>query len=162
MPSRTRSSVYIFIAISAVVIACLLLVKNTLSPISDPVVSVTNAVASPEPVSSMHFEVVTDLVAQEKGLGGRSDIPHNYGMLFVFPKDGKQGFWMKDMLVPIDIIWLSDNGTVVGIEESVATSTYPNVFYAPQPVRYVLETHAGESLARDWSIGSVIDIPLQK
>ncbi len=64
----------------------------------------------------MRFEVVTTQAAQAQGLGGRSDVPENYGMLFVFPTDQRVGFWMKDMQVPIDIIWLSDTGAVLGIE----------------------------------------------
>ena len=64
-------------------------------------------------------------------------------MFFVFQKDGMYGFWMKDMLVPIDIFWLDDKGQVISIAEEVATSSYPNVFYPSAPARYVLETAAG-------------------
>jgi uncharacterized membrane protein (UPF0127 family) len=165
MPSRTRA-IYFLIAAIAIAIACLLIVWSTLRPIRNPVLSVTtviNTVAtSSAAMSNMHFDVVTDLKAQEIGLGGRIDIPADYGMLFVFPKDDNYGFWMKDMLVSIDIIWLSDNGTVIGIEDSVAPSTYPSVFYPPSPVRYVLETRAGEAKVRQWHVGSVIGIPIQK
>lgn len=107
------------------------------------------------------YDIVTDPVAQEKGLGGRATVPENYGMLFVFPNDGRYGFWMKDMIVPIDIIWLSDNGTIVGIDADVATSTYPAVFYPPELVRYVLETRAGEALRQGWSTGTALSLPSQ-
>jgi uncharacterized membrane protein (UPF0127 family) len=110
--------------------------------------------------SAISFEVVTSEADQEKGLGGRTNIPPDYGMLFVFTKDDTYGFWMKDMLVPIDIIWLSDTGTIMHLEQSVAPSTYPHVFYPPAPARYVLEMRSGQVAARGWGIGSHITLPL--
>lgn len=108
----------------------------------------------------MKFEVVTTEAAQERGLGGRADIPQNYAMLFVFPSDTRIGFWMKDMLAPIDMIWLSDKGTVLGIEDSVAANSYPKIFYPPQPVKYVLETRAGEARRQGWEVGTKVQLPL--
>ena len=81
--------------------------------------------------------------AQELGLGGRTTIPDNYGMLFVFPTLEKYGFWMKDMKVAIDMLWIADDGTVVTLLENVSPATYPSVFYPDLPVKYVLETRAG-------------------
>lgn len=107
----------------------------------------------------MQFEVVTTAAAQEQGLGGRTNVPQNYGMLFVFPTDQRVGFWMKDMFVPIDMIWLSDDGTILGVEDSVSPSTYPEAFYPPQPVKYVLETKAGEARRRGWSINTKLALP---
>ena len=92
---------------------------------------------------SLRIEYATTTAARERGLGGRTNVPDDYGMLFIFPKDERYGFWMKDMLVPIDIFWLDDKGQVVSIAENVATSSYPNVFYPTTPARYVLETAAG-------------------
>jgi len=120
--------------------------------------STTPAAATSTP-NTMQFEVVTTAVAQERGLGGRASIPENYGMLFVFPEDENVGFWMKDMLVPIDIIWLSDTGAILGIEDSLSPSTYPQAYYPPKPVKYVLETKAGEARRQGWSIGSVVPLP---
>lgn len=117
-----------------------------------------NAASSTAP--AIRFEVVTTLAAQEQGLGGRTDIPENYGMLFVFPNDARRGFWMKDMLAPIDMIWLSDTGTIVGVESSVSPDTYPKVFFPPSPVRFVLETRAGEAQRKGWSAGSKVPLPL--
>jgi uncharacterized membrane protein (UPF0127 family) len=92
---------------------------------------------------SLRIDYATTDAQREKGLGDRTSIPDDYGMLFVFPKDDYYGFWMKNMLVPIDIFWLDSKGQVVFIENEVATSSYPNVFYPNAPARYVLETVAG-------------------
>jgi len=88
------------------------------------------------------------------GLGGRANIPSDYGMLFVFPEDALYGFWMKDMLVSIDIFWLNNKGQVVSIKQNVATSSYPNVFYPTEPARYVLETVAGFARANNIATGT--------
>jgi uncharacterized membrane protein (UPF0127 family) len=110
--------------------------------------------------SQMQIEVVTTSKEQALGLGGREDIPSNYGMLFVFSEKERVGFWMKGMLTSIDIIWLSDNGTIVGIEKNVSPSTYPESFFPPEPVRFVLETRAGETERKGWSVGTQISLPL--
>ncbi|MDB5237648.1 MAG: response regulator MprA [Parcubacteria group bacterium] len=116
--------------------------------------------ATTTPSSPISFEVVTTTADQERGLGGRTNIPPDYGMLFVFPKDDTYGFWMKDMLAPIDIIWLSDTDTIVYLRESVAPSTYPHVFYPDSPARYVLEMRDGQASARGWKIGTHVQLPL--
>ncbi|MFA6408479.1 MAG: DUF192 domain-containing protein [Candidatus Paceibacterota bacterium] len=105
---------------------------------------------------SLRIELATTTADRDLGLGGRDSVPDNYGMLFVFPKDDLYGFWMKDMLVPIDIFWLAPDVKgqigVVSMETGVATSSYPDVFYPSTPARYVLETYAG--FARDHSIAT--------
>lgn len=106
------------------------------------------------------FEIVDTEATREQGLSGRASIPSNYGMLFVFPQKDRYGFWMKDMLVSIDILWLNEDGTVLAIEESISPSTYPTAFYPPEPVRYVLETSVGEWQRQGWSIGSTVPIPI--
>lgn len=108
---------------------------------------------------NMSFEVVKTPEAMALGLGGRESIEENYGMLFIFSTPGIYGFWMKDMLTPIDIIWLSDNGTILGIEENVSPDSYPKVFYPPSLVRLVLETKAGESTRKNWKAGEEIALP---
>jgi len=98
---------------------------------------------------SLRIEYATSTMALEKGLGGRTNVPSDYGMLFVFPEDDYYGFWMKDMLVPIDIFWLDDKGRVVSIAEDVAPSSYPSVFYPSASARYVLEIAAGFARAHN-------------
>jgi len=110
--------------------------------------------------ASFGFEVARTPAQLERGLGGRTEIPHQYGMLFVFPRDGIYGFWMKDMQTSIDMLWLSETGKVIYLKRDVAPDTYPSVFYSPQPARYVLETRAGESVLMGWEIGSVVPLPL--
>lgn len=110
-------------------------------------------------LSDMEIEIVDTLEARTQGLSGRTEVPAGYGMLFVFDSADRYGFWMKEMLVPIDIIWIKDTGEVVGIDANVAPETFPIVFYAPLPVRYVLEVGAGEAERNGISLGSIITLP---
>ncbi len=109
-------------------------------------------------LSDMHIEVADTDEERVRGLSGRAEVPESYGMLFVFEKPTRPGFWMKDMLVPIDIIWLKDTGEVVGVEREVSPETFPNVFYPPRDVLYVLEVAAGSAERRGFSLGKTLDI----
>jgi uncharacterized protein len=112
------------------------------------------------PVHGISFEISSSTESMERGLGGRASIPAKYGMLFVFPQAGSYGFWMKDMLVPIDIIWLSDTGAILKVDASVSPVTYPAVFYPPTPVKYVLEMKAGEAAREGLQVGSTVQLPV--
>ena len=131
----------VVIAIVIMAVAMALFPYRTSAPQTLPVVPRTE-IAEFGGVS-LRIEYATTTVARELGLSGRENIPDDYGMLFVFPKDDRYGFWMKGMLVPLDIFWLDDKGQVVYMATDVATSSYPDVFYPSLPARYVLETVAG-------------------
>ncbi len=70
-------------------------------------------------------------------------MPREFGMLFIFPELGRQSFWMKDMLFPIDIIWVDADKKVVGIASDVLPETYPETFAPPSEIKYVLELNSG-------------------
>lgn len=76
------------------------------------------------------------------GLSIKSSLNENEGMLFVFDKEGKYGFWMKDMKFPIDIVWLNKN-KIIFIEKNVSPETYPTAFYPKDVSDLVLELPAG-------------------
>lgn len=83
---------------------------------------------------------------QQTGLAIKSTLEEKEGMLFPFPSESYQGFWMKDMKFPIDIMWIDKNNTIVYIQPNLPpcanVKTCP--IYDPQvKVIYVLETVAG-------------------
>lgn len=80
---------------------------------------------------------------QVRGLSGRTNLPENSGMLFVYEKNVIPNFWMKDMNFALDIIWLDENWRVVGFEKNVSPATFPQTFSPDKPIRYVLEVNAG-------------------
>lgn len=89
------------------------------------------------------LEVADTDARRVQGLSGRKSLPHNHGMLFVFPVDGMYGFWMKDMHFPVDIIWLDGSYRIVDVNERVSPSSYPIVFYPDVSTRYTLEVSSG-------------------
>ena len=83
------------------------------------------------------------------------------GMLFVFATNERHGLWMKDMLFAIDIIWIDESLTVVGIERGVSPDTYPRTFRPPVPVRYAIETSSGYTDFYGISVGKKVRLPLE-
>jgi uncharacterized membrane protein (UPF0127 family) len=113
-----------------------------------------------ENVDGINFELSTNTAQQAQGLSDRTTIPDNYAMLFVFQQDGQYGFWMKDMKAPLDMIWLTDNGTIASITPDALPSSYPAVFYPPEPIKFVLETRAGFAQEKGWTTGTRVTLPL--
>ncbi len=95
---------------------------------------------------------------QEQGLSGHQPLADNVGMIFIFDKPGNYGFWMKDMLFPLDIIWVSDDFHIVHIEKNLAPETYPTIYYPGAPSKYVLEISAGGSDQNNIKIGDLVKI----
>lgn len=106
----------------------------------------------------VQVDIVDTPSAQEKGLSGRSELSTNEGMLFIFPEDGIYQFWMKDMLLSIDMIWISQSGKVVYIEKNATPESYPTVFGPDTPTRYVLEVPAGFSDMHGVSVGDNVGL----
>lgn len=91
-----------------------------------------------------NLTLATTPQAQARGLGGRSAMPSNQGMLFTFSNPGLECFWMKGMRFSLDMIWLNKQKKVVYVQSNVAPSTYPNSFCPTLPAKYVIELDAGQ------------------
>ena len=102
----------------------------------------------------LHLELAETSSQWEKGLSGRSDLGDEDGMLFLFPQYHVPIFWMKDMLFPIDIIWIA-GGKVVDITPSAKVETGDKLpTYSPKiSVNMVLETRAGWAADNNLTIG---------
>lgn len=101
---------------------------------------------------------------QTKGLMGRENLKENEGMLFVFPYQAIQTFWMKNMKFSIDIIWINMSGMVIGIEKNVPPCKAEpcEVYVSPGPVKYVLEVKAGKAKKEGLKIGDILQIKFVK
>jgi len=88
-----------------------------------------------------------------KGMSGKVYVADNQGMLFVFPHDAKWQIWMKDMKVPIDIVWLDASKKVVSLRKNVPPSSYPGHFTPPADARYVLEIASGAAQKANIELG---------
>lgn len=83
---------------------------------------------------------------QEKGLMFVKNLPENEGMLFVFEQDEDQGFWMKNTLIDLDMVFIGADKKVTSVAQEVEHSyTYTpdeDVAYAIGYGQYVLELAA--------------------
>lgn len=92
-------------------------------------------------------EIADSLDEQTKGLMFRNSLPEKTGMLFVFDTPEILTFWMKNTLIPLDIIYIDENMHIVTIIRNAQPCEQdPCTIYRPEsPSRYVLEINAGES-----------------
>lgn len=109
----------------------------------------------------LFIEIVSTQKSRERGLGGRTSMPADAGMLFVFPESDRYAFWMKDMHFPLDIIWI-DHGTVVdrATLDPPARASDPATTYTPtKPADRVLELNKGQADAYGLTIGTKAEVP---
>jgi uncharacterized membrane protein (UPF0127 family) len=93
----------------------------------------------------------------QRGLMYRSHMEPDHGMLFTMPFLGQHSFWMKNTLIPLDIIYLDDKGKVLEIHDR---KPFDETGMAPaQPALFVLELNAGRSKAIGLKVGDVIALP---
>ncbi|MEM4275364.1 MAG: DUF192 domain-containing protein [Candidatus Nitrosocaldaceae archaeon] len=97
-------------------------------------------------------EVITEIAdTSEKrrlGLMHRDYLPEMTGMLFILDREEEVSFWMMNMLIELDMIWIDSNGKIVHITEYAkpCKDDLNACTYKPdEPVKYVLEVNAGFS-----------------
>ena len=79
-----------------------------------------------------------------KGLSGVTQLASNQALLMAYPSDSKWGIWMKDMKVPIDIVWLNSNKKVVYIVKNASPENSASKVFTPKSsAQYVVELPAG-------------------
>jgi uncharacterized membrane protein (UPF0127 family) len=95
-----------------------------------------------EKVVVVSLEVASTPDAMAHGLMYRSALPDGHGMLFVFPDDGDHQFWMKNTLIPLDMLFVAADGRIVGIHaDATPLSTAPITVGSPS--RWVVEVPGG-------------------
>jgi hypothetical protein len=112
----------------------------------------------------VNLELANTEELRQKGLGGKSVFGNDTGMLFVFDeKPVTAKFWMKDMLIPIDIIWIK-NGKIIKIDQNIpaprkGTPDSDLKIYSPEePIDYVLEVNSGFSVKNKFEVGDAVNL----
>lgn len=106
---------------------------------------------------TVSLEVAATPAAQQRGLMYRTALADDHGMLFVFPDARPHDFWMKNTLIPLDMIFIAADGRVVGIRaETPPLSTAP--IGVAEPSRWVLEVPGGYAARRGIAAGDTVEL----
>jgi uncharacterized membrane protein (UPF0127 family) len=121
--------------------------------------------AHPEPLiaetdegeRSFTIEIADDPGERSRGLMFRQEMDDDHGMLFVFEASQPVGFWMKNTPLPLDLVFIGEDGKVRAIERGEPFSEAP---IAPgEPVQFVLELNAGTAAEAGIEDGDLIRHP---
>lgn len=109
------------------------------------------------------LEVAKSIAQLQKGLSKRTNLCSTCGMIFVFNYNAVQTFWMKDTLIPLDMIWVKDDGTIVSIQTASVEenpSKPQKVYQNSEPAKFVIELNANEAQKNNIKVGDKIQINL--
>ena len=169
-----RSTSYIAVAGTIFLIIALIAIltyrpSNKPAPISQPTSAVTQAGAydfvkqgvlqflSPKQDfrSAIDIEIAQDDSKRQLGLMYRDKLAENQGMLFVFEGDDTRSFWMKNTVLPLDMIFVNSHSQIVTIHKN--TTPYSEQSYtSTKPAQYVVEVNAGYADRHKISVGDHI------
>jgi len=105
-------------------------------------------------------ELATTQSERQYGLMNRKYLDLDKGMLFIFENEDAHHFWMKNTLIPLDIIWINSSQNVVYIHKNAqpCSSYYCPSINPGKNARYVLEINGGLSDKYNISIGDKANI----
>ena len=95
---------------------------------------------------------------RQRGLMYRTQLGDDRGMLFVFERERRLAFWMKNTCIALDMIFVAADGLIVGIEENVPTLN-ENTYSPGCPAKYVIEVNAGWTRKRGIKAGQRVELP---
>jgi len=87
---------------------------------------------------------------------GRTSLAGGHGMLFVLDEAERLAMWMKNTLIPLDMLFFDDDGLLVHLEREAEPNSLRHR-QAPVPVRYVLEINGGEGRSLSVTAGTRLE-----
>jgi len=116
------------------------------------------------PAAVLSLEVARSDPDREHGLMNRKVLPKHHGMIFVFDQDQPQYFWMKNTLVPLDMVFVDSKNDITSIADHVPAmksgmtdSTFPR---REGYGRFVIELPAGEADTDGLFVGLHLPLPV--
>lgn len=109
--------------------------------------------------TKVSVEVPETPAEMARGLMHREYLAEDSGMLFVFDKEKKHSFWMKNTLIPLDMIFINSENTIADILAAEPCKEDPCKSYIPKAeAKYVLEVNAGYAEKHNIQIGDEIKL----
>ena len=108
-------------------------------------------------------EIASTSEELSKGLMFRENLEKDSGMLFIFPEENFHSFWMKNTLIPLDIIWINSDKEIVFIKHDAKHCQENNCesFTTNETAKYVLELNAGTAEKINLSGGDNLKIKIK-
>lgn len=101
-------------------------------------------------------EVAATPDSRARGLMWRKELAAGKGMLFIFPREEVQSFWMRNTLISLDLLFINSEGRIVGIVERAEPRTLtPRT--VGEPGRYVLEVPGGWCQSKGITRGGTVE-----
>ncbi len=119
-----------------------------------------NIVSFPGKDADVTVEIARDPYSWGKGLMFRDSLPKDSGMLFIFPNEDKRSFWMKNTLIPLDMIFITADKKIVTIQKNATpckTLLCPQ-YASTEKAMYVLEVNGGFADAHGVREGDVVEM----
>lgn len=143
------------------IFSALLLAAATAAPMPTPQSLPTVTIAAP--FAPLQVQVAKTEEQRERGLMSVTNLPAHTGMIFVFDNDQGVAFWMKDTLIPLDMVFLGSDGTVRKVFANVPVVD-PNLADSKIPIeegraKFVIELPAGEAAKDGLKSGTPLKIP---
>jgi uncharacterized protein len=108
--------------------------------------------------TTIQLEVAQTPQQQAMGLMYRPALPDNRGMLFGFPSAQPVSFWMKNVPVPLDMVFLH-NGVIKYIQTAPPCASQPCPTYGPNtPIDKVIELRSGRAAELKLKVGDIVKI----
>jgi uncharacterized membrane protein (UPF0127 family) len=99
----------------------------------------------------VRVEIADTPELREKGLMGRTSLADDAGMLFQWPDDTANGFWMKDTLIPLSIAFVAADGRVLALLDMEPCRADPCPVYDPH-VSYRMAVEANRGAFARWGV----------
>lgn len=110
-------------------------------------------------------EIADEVPEQQRGLMNRTEMDEDAWMLFIFPKTWSRQFWMKDTLIPLDIIWLDGAWKVIYVAENtppcITEENCPWYWPTSKNALFVLELNAWQATEFWITTWSTLSLPNQ-
>lgn len=98
--------------------------------------------AGGKPSAQFHIEIADDAAERAQGLMHRETLPASAGMLFIYPEAAPRAFWMKNTLIPLDIMFFDSTGTLLNTVAN-ARPMREDPLPSNGDAQYVLEIQGG-------------------
>jgi len=130
-------------------------------PVTEPPALAHGKLTAPEAKGApvLDVEIADTPATEQRGLMYRTKLGENKGMIFVWPSESRRTFWMHNTCLPLDMLFLAKDGTVVGLLEQVPTLN-DRARSVRCPAAYVLEVNAGWTRRHGLKPGMKLELAL--